>query len=310
MNTVVEASLAVWGLKGAECEFVAGRENRVYHVKSGCGDYALRIKRSGYRELDELVAELHWLEAMEKAGLHVPQPLPSRNGRFLECVDSFFVDVVSWLPGTPLGKSRQPLALKDRLGTFHAIGAEMADLHTACDAWQRPPEFTRCQWDIEGLVGESPVWGRFWDNPTLSAETKALFLRFRHAARQKLTDMAPTLDYGLIHADLVRENVLLDGETIRIIDFDDGGFGYRQFDMATVLLKNMSEPDYADLKAALVDGYTGRRALNLDGLDLFITIRALSYVGWIISRINETGGTLRNERFVAQAHDLCTAFFQ
>lgn len=310
MSTTVEASLAVWGLTGADCEFVAGRENRVYRVRSARGDYALRIKRPGYRAIDELVAELHWLDAMEKAGLHVPQPLASRNGQLLECVDTFFVDVVSWLPGTPLGKSRQPLALKDRLGTFHAIGAEMADLHAACDAWQRPPEFKRCHWDLGGLVGETPVWGRFWDNPTLSPDTRALFLRFRQAAREQLTDMAPVLDYGLIHADLVRENVLLDGETIRIIDFDDGGFGYRQFDMATVLLKNMSEPDYSELKAALVDGYNSRRALDLTGLDLFIIIRALSYVGWIISRMDETGGTLRNERFVAEAHDLCTAFFQ
>lgn len=310
MSATVEASLAVWGLTDADCEFVAGRENRVYHVRSARGEYALRVKRPGYRKMDELVAELHWLEAMEKAGLHVPRPLPSRNGRLLECVDTFYVDVVSWLPGTPLGKSRQPLALKDRWGAFHAIGAEMAGLHSACDAWQRPTEFKRCHWDMEGLLGETPVWGRFWDNPTLSTATKSLFLRFRQMAREQLTGMAPALDYGLIHADLVRENVLLDDGTIRIIDFDDGGFGFRQFDMATVLLKNRTEPDYHDLKAALVEGYHSRRALDLAELDLFIAIRALSYVGWIVPRMDEPGGALRNERFVAEAHDLCTAFFQ
>lgn len=309
MSTAIEASLAVWGLTGADCEFVAGRENRVYRVKSARGDCALRIKRPGYREMDELAAELHWLEAMEKAGLHVPRPLPSRNGRLLECIDTFYVDIVSWLPGTPLGKSRQPLVLKDRLGAFRAIGAEMAALHAACDAWKRPPEFKRCHWDADGLVGETPVWGRFWDNPTLSSEAKSLFLRFREMAQEQLTDMEPALDYGLIHADLVRENVLLDDGTIRIIDFDDGGFGYRQFDMATVLLKNMSEPDYPDLKAALIEGYKSRRALDLTSLDLFLAIRALSYVGWIVPRIEEPGGTQRNERFVAEAHDLCTAFF-
>ncbi|MFN7089101.1 MAG: phosphotransferase enzyme family protein [Allorhizobium sp.] len=309
MSAAVDASLAAWGLTGAACEFVAGRENRVYHIRSAQGDYALRIKRPGYRERDELVAELHWLEAMEQAGLHVPRPLPSRTGKLLECIDTFYVDVVSWLPGTPLGKSRQPLALKDRLGAFRAIGAEMAELHAACDAWQRPAGFKRCQWDLEGLLGESPLWGRFWDNPTLSPDIKALFLRFRQRAQGQLVEMAPSLDYGLIHADLVRENVLLDDGTIRIIDFDDGGFGFRQFDMATVLLKNMSEPDYPDLKAALIEGYNTRRALDLTSLDLFLAIRALSYVGWIVPRIEEPGGTQRNERFVGEAHDLCTAFF-
>jgi len=310
MSGPVEASLAIWGLTGADCEFVAGRENRVYRVRSAQGDYALRIKRPGYREMDELVAELHWLEAMEEAGLHVPRPLPSRNGRLLECVDTFFVDVVSWLPGTPLGKSRQPLSLEDRLGAFHAIGSEMAGLHAACDAWKRPPGFRRCHWDLDGLLGDTPLWGRFWENPTLSEDTRELFLRFRQVARDRVAELSPDLDYGLIHADLVRENVLLDGETIKIIDFDDGGFGYRQFDMATVLLKNMTEPDYPDLKAALIEGYLSRRALDLASLDVFITIRALSYVGWIVPRIHETGGTLRNERFVAEARNLCTAFFQ
>lgn len=310
MSAAVEASLAVWGLTDADCEFVAGRENRVYHVRSARGEYALRIKRPGYREMDELVAELNWLEAMEKAGLHVPRPLPSRNGRLLECVDTFYVDVVSWLPGKPLGKSRQPLALQDRLGTFHAIGAEMAELHAACDAWQSPPGFTRCHWDVEGLLGDKPLWGRFWENPTLSADTRSLFLRFRQTAREELSGMAQSLDYGLIHADLVRENVLIDDGDIKLIDFDDGGFGFRQFDVATVLLKNMAEPDFLDLKAALTEGYNTRRKLDLSNLDLFFAIRALSYVGWIIPRIEEAGGTLRNERFVAEAHDLCTAFFR
>jgi Ser/Thr protein kinase RdoA (MazF antagonist) len=309
MSSPVEACLEIWGLTGAACEFVAGRENQVYRIRCETGDFALRFKRPGYREREELASELYWLDAMERAGLHVPRPLASRNGRLLERVETFFVDVVSWLPGTPLGKSRQPLDLDNRQGIFRAIGAEMARLHDACDTWTLPQGFKRCQWDIDGLVGEQPVWGRFWENPTLPDETRQLFLRFRQLARERLAELSPGLDYGLIHADLVRENVLIDGKTIQLIDFDDGGFGYRLFDLATLLLKNMAEPDYDDLKAALIAGYTDRRTLNLTGLDIFMTIRALSYVGWIVPRIHEAGGTLRNERFVAEARSLCSAFF-
>lgn len=308
MSDTVETSLATWGLVAADYEFVAGRENRVFRVRSGQGDFALRIKRPGYREKDELVSELYWLDAMETGGLHVPRPLLSRNGKLLECVDGFFVDIVSWLPGVPLGKSRHPLALENRHAIFHAIGAEMARLHAACDTWDRPADFRRCHWDIDGLLGDAPVWGRFWTNPTLSDDTRKLFLRFREAATDRLTELLPGLDYGLIHADLVRENILLDGQTLKLIDFDDGGFGYRQFDIATVLLKNMTEPDFPDLKAALIEGYLNRRALDLTSLDIFTTIRALSYVGWIVPRMDEPGGTLRNERFIAEARDLCNAF--
>jgi Ser/Thr protein kinase RdoA (MazF antagonist) len=307
MTLPVDASLCAWGLEGAPCTFVAGRENQVFRVTTKAGDFALRIKRPGYRDEAELLSELNWLQAMERAGLHVPRPLPSRAGRLLEKIGALHVDMVSWLPGKPLGKSRQPLELADRCGTFFTIGAAMARLHAACDSWQRPDGFKRCHWHLDGLLGEAPVWDRFWDNPTLPDATRTLFVRFRSQARDRLTGLAPALDYGLIHADLVRENLLLDGDRIALIDFDDGGFGFRAFDMATVLLKNRAEPDYADLRAALIEGYGSVRSLDLADLDLFIALRALTYVGWIITRMDEPGGRERNERFVAEAESLCAA---
>jgi Ser/Thr protein kinase RdoA (MazF antagonist) len=310
MTAEVQEALGLWGLAGARCDFVAGRENRVYRVFTASGDYALRFKRPGYRQEAELRSELEWLDAMDRAGLHVPRPLPSLRGKLLESVGGAFVDVVGWLPGAPLGKSRDPLRLDDRAGTFRAIGAELARLHDACDAWQRPAGFRRCDWDVEGLLGADPVWGRFWENPTLDTATRQLFLQFRQAAHGRLTGSSAFLDYGLIHADLVRENILLDGTVVRMIDFDDGGFGYRQFDVATILLKNIAEPDYPALRAALVEGYRNCRALDLSLIDLFLAIRALTYVGWITPRMQEDGGAARNARFVAEARGLCVAYLQ
>jgi Ser/Thr protein kinase RdoA (MazF antagonist) len=307
MTGDVAQALALWGLDRAEVRFVAGRENRVYRVIRPEGDLALRIKRPGYRHEDELRSELDWLAAMDRAGLHVPRPLPSRAGKLLEEVGSGFADVIEWLPGLPLGQSRAALDLADRIGTFRSLGREMARLHLASDAWKPPAGFRRCHWDMDGLLGETPVWGRFWDNPTLDPATRDLFQTFRRLARDRLAEAQPGLDHGLIHADLVRENILLDGRTIRLIDFDDGGFGYRAFDLATTLLKNRTEPDYPDLRAALIAGYLAERDLSLSLLDLFIAIRALTYVGWIVPRIAEDRGDERNARFVAEARDLCAA---
>lgn len=310
MNEQVREALALWGLEGADYSFVAGRENRVYRVRSHCGDYALRIRRPGYRDEDELQSELAWLAALDKAGLQVPRPHPSRQGRLLERLGNVFVDLAGWFPGTPMGKSRVPLSLDNRNGVFHALGAEMARLHTACDAWQRPAEFRRCRWDIDGLLGNAPLWGRFWENPALDSPTRYLFLRLRQDARERLTHALGRIDFGLIHADLVRENILLDGPIIRMIDFDDGGFGFRLFDLATVLLKNRVEPDYPALKAALVAGYHSQRPLDPTLLDMFLVLRALTYVGWIVPRIHEDGGLERNARFIAEARDLCVDYFE
>lgn len=300
--------LALWGYEGAACAFAAGRENQVYHVKAGEREFALRLKRPGYRRKEELLSELQWLAAMDRAGLSVPKPQLSRSGVLLETVKDHYADLISWLPGTPLGCSGEPLQLGNAAATFQALGAEMAKLHMACDAWQPPEGFARCSWNLEGLLGEDPVWGRFWENPELDRETAMLLTRFRDVARADLAEIAEKLDYGLIHADLVRENVMLDGSRIRIIDFDDGGFGYRLFDVATALIKNMAEPDFDNLKAALIKGYRSCRPLDTGVLDLFMALRAVTYVGWIVPRLHEDGSQTRNTRFISQARQLCSRY--
>ena len=105
----------------------------------------------------------------------------------------------------------------------------MAKLHIACDAWQPPAYFTRPAWNAQGLLGDAPLWHRFWENPTLTDSEKDKLLAFRKQALDDLERYA--FDYGLIHADLVPDNVLIQNGVV-MIDFDDGGFGYRLFDLA------------------------------------------------------------------------------
>jgi Ser/Thr protein kinase RdoA (MazF antagonist) len=308
MTDDARRALALWGLEDAPCRFVAGRENKVYRVSSSGGDFALRLKRPGYRTDAELLSELQWLDAMDSAGLHVPRPQPALSGALLERIGSRRADLVSWLRGFPVGTSHAALRLDDVPGAFRRIGAEMARLHKACDEWKTPAGFVRRAWNLEGLLGGSPVWGRFWDNPTLDAATREQLREFRAVAADDLRRLAPCLDYGLIHADLVRENVLLDGQSVRLIDFDDGGWGFRLFDIATTLLKNRNEPDYPALRAALLEGYRSIRTIDTSALDLFLALRAASYVGWIVPRMQEEGSALRNRRFVEDACSLCAAY--
>lgn len=308
MTDPTAAALALWGLSDATCTFVAGRENRVYKVTQRGQSFALRFKRRGYHGYDDLVSELQWLAEMDRAGLNVPKPIPSQSGALLEEIDGQHVDLISWLDGRPIGQTREPLELDDPVTIFTAIGVEMARFHNTCDAWEPPGGFTRCHWDADGLLGEAPRWGRFWENPTLDTPTRILLQDFRAVARRDLD--ALDLDVGLIHADLVRENVLLDGTTLHIIDFDDGGFGYRLFDVATALLKNRGEPTYSALRAGLIKGYQNIRDLDIGPLDLFMALRAVTYVGWIVPRMEESGSAIRNTRFIKDAQDLCGAYLE
>ena len=41
--------------------------------------------------------------------------------------------------------------------------------------------------------------------------------------------------YSVIHADMHPGNIVVDGDRLTVIDFDDAGFGWHQYDIATAL---------------------------------------------------------------------------
>lgn len=307
MNVATTAAVR-WGLGHARLQFVAGRENQVYRVSDASGEYALRLKRPGYRSRIELESELHWMAALDQAGLLVPRPVPSLRGHLLEEVEGHQVDLLTWLPGQTLGAALQATPAPDIRRLFQTLGQQMARLHDASDAWIKPAQFTRVRWDGDGLLGETPVWGRFWEHPCLSADDRRLLRRFRSTAQQDLRQRQDHLDVGLIHADLVRENVLLDGDRIGWLDFDDGGWGYRVFDLATTLLKFMGAPEYPVLRDALLTGYRNMRAVDPDTLALFMALRAVTYVGWVVPRLEEEAAQARSQRYVATALEVCEQY--
>ena len=309
MEALARQILQRWPFIVADVRLAAQRENAVFRVTAGDGQVlALRLHRPGYRSIAELQSELQWMAAVAEGGVSIPQPMASRLGKLVETAGGHDADLLTWLPGQPMGKTGMPLGLPDAPQVFFALGREMARLHDVSDAWMPPAGFARHAWDIEGLVGEAPLWGRFWENPGLSGQQRRLITAAREKASIMLSSLASGLDYGLIHADLVRENVLIDGRQLHFIDFDDGGFGFRLFDVATALLKNRNEPDYVALKTGLITGYRSVRPLDTAYLPLFLMLRAFTYLGWIVPRMDEAGSEARNARFIAESTGLAEAW--
>ncbi|MGO4833282.1 phosphotransferase, partial [Rhizobiaceae sp. 2RAB30] len=190
--------------------------------------------------------------------------------------------------------------------------AAMADLHTLSDRWTPPTGFRRHAWDLDGLLGETPLWGRFWDCEGLPSAQRRALSALRHRLRPRLQALAETgLDYGLIHADLVRENIFVKGDEVAFIDFDDAGFGWRMFDLATALSKNLKEPAYDVVQASLVVGYRRRRTLpdgDLATLPLFLVLRSLTYIGWMAQRPEVPHAESRMQRFADEALALAARY--
>jgi Ser/Thr protein kinase RdoA (MazF antagonist) len=306
MNAVVDQALALWGMNGANYTLIAARENAVYKISTDTVTYALRLHRQGYRTDAELRSELQWMHAVSEGGINVPTPIPSTTENLLHVIDGVQVDVLTWLSGSTMEEVLEGQSNRSEL--FESLGKDMARMHVVSDGLHLPNGFTRCAWDRNGLLGEAPLWDRFWDNPQLSPKDRDVFLAMRQKAQLELAALEGSLDYGLIHADLVAANVMVDGRNIQMIDFDDGGFGFRLFDIATALLKHEGAPEYPSLRAGLIKGYTSARPIDLSALDLFMMLRAATYVGWNITRMNEDGAEGRNIRFINTAKRLATAY--
>jgi hypothetical protein len=63
----------------------------------------------------------------------------------------------------------------------------------------------------------------------------------------------------LIHADMHLGNALFWRGEVKVIDFDDSGFGYWLYDIAVPLWELRHRNDYGHFRSALIDGYTRRR---------------------------------------------------
>ncbi|KRD63711.1 phosphotransferase [Ensifer sp. ENS10] len=307
-------ALAHWGVADQEPELLKYRENAVFRVHLADGrPAALRLHRAGYHSAAALHSELQWMAALGNSGLAVPQPIATTDGRLLVALPeggafaAQHADVINWMDGEPLGESGKPLSHSpERLvEIFSALGASMAEMHNLADRWTPTEGFWRPTWDEEGLLGDRPLWGRFWDCEGLSPAQAMALSALRGDLRRRLATLpTPAKDFGLIHADLVRENVLVGEAGVKLIDFDDAGWGYRLFDIATALLKNRREPAYGAIEAALISGYRSRRALSaemLSSLPLFLVLRSLTYIGWFSARPELPGARERVLRYADEA---------
>lgn len=311
---IATAALDHWGVSDPAPRLIKRRENAVFEVRTADGaPAALRIHRHGYNNDAAVHSELLWMAHLGGAGIPVPKPIPDRQGRLLvefrvdTSPETWRIDMLSWMSGRQLGETGVPLDMTpDALErVFYRLGATAAQLHAASDSWRRPADFTRRAWNLDGLLGDSPLWGRFWELEALDADQRRLIARARESARDDLRQFAEAGgDYGLIHADLVRENVLVAEDGVQLIDFDDAGFGWRIFELATALQKNREEPHYPAIERSLVSGYRSIRALpdvELARLPLFMLLRSLTYLGWIRTRQGEPGSEQRMQRFILQA---------
>ncbi|WP_296062662.1 phosphotransferase [uncultured Amphritea sp.] len=297
LQQLAQKALRHWQLDPRSIELIKYRENAVFEVVTTAGvRYALRMHRPGYHSDAALRSELQWMDALNQVGVLVPEVIPTVAGELLitEQLDSIpeprQIDLFAWIDGEQLGSVEHGLGdnAEQISALYFAIGETAGRLHNQSSNWQMPDGFERHAWDCEGLVGEQPFWGRFWELELLTPEQKNLINDAREKVQARLAQLQQSpQNYSLIHADFVPENLMADGTGVRLLDFDDAGFGWHMFELATALYFIIEENGYEVAKEALFDGYRQQRKLTEEDqglLELFLTARGFTYLGWIRSR--------------------------
>ena len=169
---------------GRILRLIRDRENHVFELQTPQGRAALRLHRAGYQSPAAIRSELWWCAELAKAGLPVPAALPARDGALLVPLsDGRHASVIAWMEGEALGEAALPFTrpLTEVLDLYQSLGRLLARVHKVTDSLILPPGFTRPRWDLEGLVGDQPLWGRFWEHPAATPDQRAMLIRARDA---------------------------------------------------------------------------------------------------------------------------------
>ena len=173
-------------------------------------------------------------------------------------------------------------------GHFKSLGRLAATVHNQAVGWPVPASFERHSLDADGLLGEAPWWGRFWEARGLTNIARERLSKLRENVYACLLGYPKGRDsYSLIHSDLHPGNVLIHADTLSIIDFDDAGFGWHGYELAVALYRYLDDPDFPRYRDALLSGYASTRGLPesiVEQMSVFQVARTLQTIGWVNDR--------------------------
>jgi Ser/Thr protein kinase RdoA (MazF antagonist) len=291
LEAVALEALRAYDVEVANCAFAAQAFNTIFRVDAADGSrYALRvgselrIHADGCEEVESA-----WVNALRAAGFPVAQVMPARDGASVVDIGAHRCLLFEWVPGSPLraGPSPEPV---------HQAGALTARVHD----------------QAAGYLTDAPAGALVAD--------RVLFLR----AEQRLGELRPA--YGtvldeavdraqglidtlwrepphlphLLHGDVQPGNVMVDGDRVTLIDFQDLVWGFEIIDVV-IARRAMPHGDafragyetarpWPDADPETVTALSAARDLNVlnfglsnrkAGLEAFVARHAEPVIAWM-----------------------------
>jgi Ser/Thr protein kinase RdoA (MazF antagonist) len=237
--------------------------NAIYRVVAADGQrYVLRVTSNHYSHA-ELRSEMQWLRAMQAdPDVRVPAPVQARNGRLVISAAAPTVKeprscgLFHWTEGTHLAEAEM------KADDYARVGSAAAKMHQRSASFAPPPDFDRPSWD-EACWFDPHVtitYERILDYLACffsPAEVKT-FDDLAQQGRARMRELrSQPFAYGLVHGDFHAGNWLFDRDRVGFIDFEDLGWGYFLYDVATALFAALARADYPAVADAFTRAYAG-----------------------------------------------------
>ena len=244
--------VAQYNLEVATIESINHEFNSTFKLTTQDGErFALRINVNSTRTLENLKAEIFWVNSI--SNVHVPKPVSNAVGDFVSYGHhdatgrSLPAVLYTWLKGEELGD-------EPTLAQLRATGRAMAQLHQQSVGLELPqgaslPDLSDFYWGSADQLSGA-------DSP-LSTEEKNLLHEARLRIEAALVELRTREEVQPIHADIHPWNVMWHEDDVAVFDFDDSGIGLRVQDLATALYYLDTE----EQDAAFLEGYTSISAL-------------------------------------------------
>ncbi|HXG78926.1 MAG TPA: phosphotransferase enzyme family protein [Methyloceanibacter sp.] len=310
----LRATLPRWGLtETAPVSLLTVSENATYLVEDEANGrrLVLRVHRPNYHTEEEIRSELAWITALREEGVvETPRPLPALDGTLL----CSFADGDSrrHVVAFEFMSGKEPNSGDDLVKWYGRLGEINARLHQHSRGWTRPAGFARKIWTFDTIIGERAYWGDWRQGLGLAPEGRAILERAakRLDERTRAYGMGPDR-FGLIHCDMRLANLLVDGNRLGVIDFDDCGLSWFAYDFAAAVSFIEKEPYLADLMAAWVEGYRNVSPLSKEdeaALPMFVMLRRMQLTAWIASHAETPTAQAMGEPYTQGTIELAEAF--
>ncbi|HYP63986.1 MAG TPA: phosphotransferase [Acidocella sp.] len=307
--------LPEWGLNaGTRLLLLTISENATYLAEAPDGRKLIfRVHRPDYHSSAEISAELAWIAALGEADVVItPASLPALDGRhlvtFQDGETTRHVVAFSFMAG------REPDAESDLARWYGHLGEITARLHDHARGWARPEGFVRKVWNFETIIGRRAYWGDWRLAPGLDAAGSETLERTAELLQHQTAEYGHDPDrFGLVHCDMRAANLLVEGERLAVIDFDDCGFSWYAYDFAAAVSFMEHEPFIPALQAAWVAGY--RRVAPFSAgeeaaLAMFVMLRRIQLTAWIGSHGETPTAQAMGEAYVRGTVALAAAYLR